>query len=70
MIQKAEITGTVSYREGDGPAVEIRQGPCEVEDLGDSVNLTWNDDEGGHSQALPKAIYVQYVKNRSLKVPH
>lgn len=68
MIQHAEVNGTVAYREGDGPSVEIRPGPVDVEDLGDTVNLTWQDDEGEHSQALPKAIYAQYVKNKDLRV--
>jgi hypothetical protein len=68
MIQHAEVNGTVAYRDGDGPSVEIRPGPVDVEDLGDTVNLTWHDDEGDHSQALPKAIFAQYVKNRDLTV--
>jgi hypothetical protein len=68
MIQHAEVNGEVAYRDGDGPSVVIRRGPVDVEDLGDTVNLTWHDDEGDHSQALPKAIYSQYVKNRDLAV--
>jgi hypothetical protein len=68
MLQKAQITGTVTYRDGDGPGVNIRPGPCEIEDLGDSVNITWTDDEGEHSQSVPKSNYSQYIKNGDLEL--
>ena len=42
MIKLARISGKVEYREGDGPNITIRPGPCEVEEAGQDASASAN----------------------------
>lgn len=60
------VTGTVTYREGDGVLIEIPCGPFEVEIEELDVTLTWFEDAVHFSTAMPRSDYEHYVANRVL----
>jgi len=68
MIQKARITGKVEYREGDGPNITIRPGPCEVEETALDVTISWTDGETHGSAAIPVAEYRRFLASKVLRV--
>ena len=61
-----QISGTVTYREGDGVLMEILRGPCEIEVEELDVTLTWFEDKVHCSTAMPKSDYEQYVAKGDL----
>jgi hypothetical protein len=65
---KARITGTVEYREGDGPMIEIPRGPCEVEPGEDDVTIGWADGATRGSTAIPAAEFRRYVDDGSIRL--
>ncbi len=68
MAQSAHIVGKVEYRGGDGPAVEIREGPVEVSLSYTDATLSWVDEEVHGSAAMPIGDFQRYVKEGQIKL--
>jgi hypothetical protein len=68
MAKQARITGTVEYREGDGPRIAIRRGPCEVEEAAQDVTISWVDGESRGSAAMPIDDYKLYLASKAIEV--
>ena len=66
--QQARIVGPVEYREGDGQAIAIRLGPCEVEMTELDVTLSWTEGETHGSTAMPRDDFERYVKEGKIQV--
>jgi hypothetical protein len=62
MAQTARIEGKVEYRGGDGPPVEIREGPVEVSLSSADATLSWIDEEVHGAAAMPIGDFRRYVK--------
>jgi hypothetical protein len=60
------IVGPVTYREGDGPEMPIRAGPCEITVTNLDVTITWVDGDTRGSTALPLAEYTRYVTSGAI----
>jgi len=68
MAQTARIVGKVEYRGGDGPAVEIREGPVEVSLSSNDATLSWIE-EGVHgSAAMPVGDFQRCVREGTIKL--
>ena len=65
--QSAHITGTVEYREGDGPMILIRPGPVGVQITATDVTLSWTDGETRGAAAMPVNIFRNYVSLGAVK---
>lgn len=65
---QARIVGIVTYREGDGMAMEIPQGPVAVEESFDGYTLSWQDGDTVGAATLPKADYERFVKTKAIVV--
>ena len=61
-----QIMGVLTYREGDGVAILIPRGPCEIETAGLDVTLSWLDGGTRGSAAIPMADYAHFVNTGSL----
>ncbi|WP_372659702.1 hypothetical protein [Hydrogenophaga sp.] len=68
MAQTARIVGKVEYREGDGPVVEIREGPVEVSISENDVTLSWVDEEVHGSTAIPIDDFRRYVDEGKIRL--
>jgi hypothetical protein len=68
MSRQARITGKVEYREGDGPMIVIRPGPCEVEEGDLDVTISWVDGETHGSTAIPKPDFERYVARKAIEL--
>jgi hypothetical protein len=68
MIQSARIIGKVEYREGDGPNITIRPGPCEVEETALDATISWTDGETRGSAAIPLMDYRRYLSSKALQL--
>lgn len=68
MAQTARIVGKVEYRGGDGPAVEIREGPVEVSLSNTDATLSWVEEDAHGSAAMPIGDFRRYVKEGKLKL--
>ena len=68
MSQSARIKGRVEYREGDGMAITIRKGPCQVEETAMDVTISWTEGETHGSAAIPIANFRRYVANKAIEV--
>ncbi|WP_310383389.1 hypothetical protein [Roseateles sp.] len=68
MRQRARITGTVEYREGDGANITIRRGPCEVEESALDVTLSWSDADSHGAAAIPLGDYKRYVASKAIQL--
>lgn len=68
MAQKAHIVGKVEYRSGDGPNVEIRPGPVELNSGINDVTLSWTDEDTHGSAAMPLADFKRYVAEGLIKL--
>jgi hypothetical protein len=66
--KRGRIVGPMTYREGDGMEIEIRQGPCEIDETPLDVTLTWTDGNTHGSTAIPLADYKRYVSTGVLSV--
>lgn len=64
----ATITGTVEYREGEGPMITIPRGPCDVEEGEDDVTLAWRDGDTRGSTALPADEFRRYVAAGAIRL--
>ena len=62
----ARIVGKVSYREGDGPAITIRPGPCEIIETDLDVTITWTDGDTHGSTAIPVSDYKRYLAKKAI----
>lgn len=60
------VTGTVTYREGDGVLMEILRGPCEIEVDDLDVTLTWFEGDVHCSTAIPRSDFDRYVADGDL----
>lgn len=67
MSRSALITGHVEYREGDGPAIVIRPGPCEVDQTAQDATISWVDGESHGSAAMPFADFQRYLQNQAIR---
>lgn len=68
MAQKAQIVGVVEYRSGDGPNVEIRPGPVDLNHGINDVTLSWTDEETHGSAAMPLVDFKRYVAEGLIKL--
>lgn len=68
MTQHARITGKVQYREGDGPNITIRPGPCEVDETALDATISWTDGDARGSAAMPLADYRSYVATQAIQL--
>nr|WP_295776469.1 hypothetical protein [Rhodoferax sp.] len=67
MTQNATIHDNVTYRAGDGVAIEIPQGPAEVELAPDSATLSWTEENGAAGvTAIPLTEYNEYVEHKQI----
>lgn len=68
MRKQARITGTVEYREGDGPNITIRKGLCEVEESALDVTISWTDADSHGAAAIPLGDYKRYVASKAIQL--
>ena len=68
MIRNAHITGKVEYREGDGPNITIRVGPCQVEETELDATISWIDADSHGSAAIPIADFHRYVAAKAIQL--
>lgn len=68
MSTSARINGKVEYREGDGPNIAIRQGPCEVDETAIDATISWTDGESHGSAAMPIADFRRYVLHDAIQI--
>jgi len=65
--RRAHITGLVEYREGDGPAILIRQGPCEVQQTALDATISWIDGDSHGSAAMPIADFDRHLQSHAIR---
>jgi hypothetical protein len=68
VTRNARIVGKVEYREGDGPSITIRPGPCEVDETTMDATISWTDGDSRGSAAMPLADYRRYVSSKALQI--
>jgi hypothetical protein len=68
MGQIARITSLVEYREGDGPNIAIRIGPCEVDETALDATISWSDGASRGSAAMPLADFRRYLASRAIEL--
>lgn len=68
MARKAQITGKVEYREGDGVSLVIRPGPVEVNTTPTDATLSWADGETRGSAAMSIGDFHTYVAKGLIKL--
>jgi hypothetical protein len=68
MKRNASIEGTVEYREGDGPNITIRPGPCVVDETAQDATISWTDGDTNGSAAMPIDDYRRYVHNKAIRL--
>lgn len=61
MSDQAQVKGLVQYRAGDGPLLDIPQGPIEVELAADSAVVSWTHEDESLNTAIPLQDYEKYV---------
>jgi hypothetical protein len=61
--RQGRIVGHVTYREGDGAAMVIRPGPCDITVTSLDVTISWTDADTHGSTAMPLAEYTRYLTN-------
>ena len=61
MSDQAQVKGLVQYRAGDGPLLDIPQGPIEVELAADSAVVSWTHGDELLNTAIPLQDYERYV---------
>jgi glutathione S-transferase len=64
----AEVVGTVEYREGDGPALELRRGLVEVDVTRLDTVLSWVDENYRGEAAMPLPIFMRYVGDGAIRL--
>lgn len=68
MTQRACISGTVEYREGDGANIKIRPGPCEVVETALDATISWTDGDSRGSAAMPLADYRRHLSTGAIRL--
>jgi hypothetical protein len=68
MSKHAHITGTVQYREGDGPNITIPRGPVEVDETAQDATISWTDGEVNGSAAMPITDFRRYVATQAIRI--
>ena len=68
MSQSAHIVGLVEYREGDGPNITIRRGPCEVQESALDVTISWTDGNTDGAAAMPLDDFRRYVSSKAIQM--
>ena len=68
MTQTARILSAIEYREGDGAALEIREGPVELEITEIDVTISWSDEDTHSSTAIPMGDFQRYVEEGKLEL--
>lgn len=68
MKQHAQIVGEVFYREGDGPQIQIRPGPVEVELTERDATLSWAEGESRGLTAMPMTEYKRFVAEGAIRL--
>ena len=66
MSNQAQVKGLVQYRAGDGPLLDIPQGPIEVELAADSAVVSWIHEEESLNTAIPIQDYEKYVSEGAI----
>ena len=66
--KQGRIVQRVTYREGDGPEIVIRPGPCEITVTNLDVTLSWTDGDTRGSTAMPLAEYTRYVTSGAIAI--
>ena len=66
MTQTARVVETIEYREGDGPAMEIREGPVEVSITELDVTLSWVEGDTHGSAAIPTDDFQRFLDEGKL----
>jgi hypothetical protein len=61
MTQTARILSAIEYREGDGAALEIREGPVELEITEIDVTISWSDEDTHSATAIPMGDFQRHV---------
>lgn len=59
----AQINEPVEFRAGDGPLLQIPEGPCQIIVSDDSATLTWNDEGEVLTTAIPKIDFDRYIQD-------
>ncbi len=67
MTRKADITGKVEYREGDGANITIRPGPCEVDETALDATISWTDGDTHGSASMPIGDFRSYVASKAIQ---
>jgi len=62
MAANAEVKGSVEYRAGDGPLIEVPRGPVEVALEIDCAVLSWGDEGKTQVTAIPMMDYERFIK--------
>ncbi|MGE5116175.1 MAG: hypothetical protein ACM3N6_06730 [Betaproteobacteria bacterium] len=70
MGHPARITGTVEYREGDGPMIAIPLGPCEVEEGENDMTISWTEGDTRGSTAIPLDDFRRFVAGGAIRLEH
>jgi len=68
MTQRAQVTGKVEYREGDGINIAIRPGPVEVQTTATDATLSWIEGETRGSAAMPIGDFRNYVAKGAIEL--
>ena len=68
MTQRAQITGTVEYRLGDGVTAAIRPGPVQVHTTPIDATLSWSDGQTRSVAAIPIADFRNYVARGAIEL--
>ncbi|OWQ90026.1 hypothetical protein CDN98_05985 [Roseateles terrae] len=63
----AFVCGDVSYRTGDGPMLQIPQGPIKVSVGDHDVTLGWEDEDNRMSAVMPRTEYARFVGTGAIK---
>lgn len=66
MTQRAQITGKVDYRQGDGTNITIRPGPVDVQTTANDATLSWVDGETHGSAAMPLDDYRTHLSQGTI----
>jgi hypothetical protein len=66
MARQARIVRNVTYREGDGPQIPIRPGPCEIVESEQDVTISWTEGETHGSTAIPLSDFKRYVAKNDI----
>jgi hypothetical protein len=67
MAETVSVVGDVSYREGDGPMMPIRPGPCEIQETELDVTISWEDGDNHLAAVLPVADFRRFVKTGAIR---